>query len=118
MNFSTQFAEKGSYRSEHLLQYLDRWLDPWTEERASSRDYRLLFLDLAKSHLGDDVREFCWKRGYFLLYHYGCTTGVTQVNDTDLHGHFEKIYIEFEQTFFNDQQLIEPGFREPSCADC
>ncbi len=45
-------------------------------------------MDVAKSHLGDPIIEMAWTRGYLVLYHYGCTTGVAQVNDTDLNGGF------------------------------
>jgi hypothetical protein len=109
LNVSVQWAEKGSYRVEHILNFLKRWLDEWTPERASCHDYRILFMDVAKSHLGDPIIEMAWSRGYLVLYHYGCTTGVAQVNDTDLHGDFERHYLEFEQAAFNAQQLYDPG---------
>jgi hypothetical protein len=109
MNFSLQWAEKGSYRLEHIIRFLDRWLDPWTPARAEAHDYRILMLDVAGSHCGDEVVDFGWGRGYFVLYHYGCTTGVAQVNDTDLHGQFEKVYTEMEQMSFNEVQLLRPG---------
>ena len=48
--------------------------------------------------------------GYVTLFHYGCTTGVAQVNDTDLHAELERVYCELEQAAFNEQQLYEPGF--------
>jgi hypothetical protein len=109
MNLSLQWAEKGSYRLEHIIRFLDRWLDPWTAARAEAHDYRILMLDVAGSHCGDEVVDFGWGRGYFVLYHYGCTTGVAQVNDTDLHGQFEKVYCEMEQMSFNEVQLLRPG---------
>jgi len=48
-------------------------------------------------------------KGYVTLFHYGCTTGVAQINDTDLHGDMEAIYLEFEQAAFFEQQLYDPG---------
>ena len=108
-NVSLQWADKGSYRQEHILRYLGRWLDPWTDERAQSNDYRILMLDVAGSHIVDDVLDFAWSRGYIALFHYGCTTGVGQVNDTDLHGPFERVYLDHEQTSFNEQQMLRPG---------
>ena len=107
-NVSVAWAEKGSYRAAHLMRFLERWLDPWTEERARTHDYRILFLDVATSHIGDEIRDFAWSRGYIVQYHYGCTTGVAQVNDTDCHGDFEREYLEFEQSQFNHRQLFEP----------
>lgn len=32
-------APKGSYREEHVLGYLESWLDPWTTERSEANDY-------------------------------------------------------------------------------
>ena len=87
---SLSWAVKGSYRQEHILQYLKRWLDPWTPEREAAQDYRILFLDIASSHIGNEITEYAWSFGYITLYHYGGTTGVTQVNDTDNHADFEK----------------------------
>jgi hypothetical protein len=66
-------------------------------------------LDVAGSHLGDEVVEEAWRHGYVTIYHYGCTTGVAQVNDTDLHGAFEAAYLHLEQQAFVEQQLYDPG---------
>ena len=85
LRLSVQYADKGSYRKEKFIAYLERWLDPWTELRAERRDWRILFCGVAASHLGEDVMSLCHSRGYCLLYHYGSTTAVAQVNDTDLH---------------------------------
>ena len=103
------WAPLGSYREENIIAYLRRWLDPWTAERKASGDYRILYLDVATCHLGSKVAEVAWERGYVLLYHYGCTTGVAQVNDTDCHAAFESEYLEFEQISFNRRQSICPG---------
>ena len=108
-NVSVQWAEKGSYREEHLLSYMNRWLEPWTPERLRAQDYRILMMDVARSHVGANVLDLAFARGYVPLFHYGCTTGVCQVNDTDCHGAFQRIYIDFEQAFFNNQQLYDPG---------
>ena len=51
VNMTIIASPKGSYRTEHIFQFLDTWLDPWTEERAKRQDWRMLFLDVAKSHL-------------------------------------------------------------------
>ena len=103
------WAIKGSYRCDNLLAYLRRWLTPWSPERAAANDYRILSLDLAASHVHTDVEDFCWSCGYVPLYHYGCTTGVCQVNDTDCHCAFEAAYIELEQASFFNKMLIDPG---------
>lgn len=109
LKVSITWAVKGSYRLEHILAYLRRWLPEWTPERAAARDYRILMLDVAKSHCDPAVTDLAWARGYITLYHYGCTTGVAQVNDTDLHGDFERVYLEAETSAFMHQQYTDPG---------
>jgi hypothetical protein len=64
LNFSITWAVKGSYRTEHMLTFLDRWLDPWTADREQAQDYRILLLDVANSHLSDEVLERAWSSGY------------------------------------------------------
>ena len=109
LHMSIQWSEKGSYRQEHILRLLKNRLEPWTPERAASQDYRVLFMDVARSHVGDEVSDFAWTRGYIALFHYGCTTGVLQVNDTDNHCEFERLFVEFEQQSFNNKQLLDPS---------
>ena len=108
-NVSVQWAEKGSYRKAEIIEFLGRWLDPWSEARAKSHDYRIMYSDVARSHMGEDVVDFAWSRGYLFLFHYGGTTGVAQVNDTDCHQAFESTNLEFEHDAFNQRQLIDPG---------
>ena len=108
-NCTVQWADKGSYKKEHFIEFLRRHLDEWTPERAVHNDYRICYSDVAASHCGSDVQEFCWSRGYVMLYHFGGTTAVAQVNDTDCHGDFEQIYVNFEQEACNERQAIDPG---------
>lgn len=108
-NFSLMHSAKGSFRKEDILAYLVTWLDPWTEQRAKDNDYRLIFLDAARSHLGDDVEACAWARGYCTMWIYGGTTGVAQVNDTDCHMQFERTYLEFEQQAFTENQMLDPS---------
>ena len=109
MQVTVAFGPKGSYREDTIVQFIDRHLPPWTEERAASKDYGVLMLDVASSHCGDAVWQAAWAHGFVTLLHYGCTTGVAQVNDTALHGPLSRVYIDLEQAFFNEQQLHEPG---------
>ena len=78
LKVSIAWAAKGSYRLENILAYLRRWLPEWSPERAEARDYRILMLDVAKSHCDPADTDIAWSRGYITLYHYGCTTGVAQ----------------------------------------
>ena len=109
MRTSIQWAEKGSYRTENILAFLEKWLDPWNEMRERTQDWRILMLDVAKSHTGDEIVRFAHTRGYVTLYHYGCTTGIAQVNGTDCHGDLSRIYIELEMESFRVQQMYDPG---------
>ena len=108
LRMSFAFGEKGSYRSDTVRRFLERMLPPWSEERRRAQDYRILMLDIAGSHCKTEVTDFAWERGFIPLFHYGCTTGVAQVNDTDLHGHFERIYQMYEQENFTNKQLVDP----------
>jgi len=109
-NVSISWSSKGSYKGDDFVRYLERWLDPWTPQRAEQRDYRILMLDVAASHCDPRVADVAWARGYIVLYHYGCTTAVAQVNDTDLHMEFSRVYMLFEQEAFLQQQVLDPGF--------
>ena len=66
-------------------------------------------LDVAASTCGPEVVSFAHSRGYVVLYHYGGSTGVAQVNDTDLHAELSSMYLDLEQTGFHNQQMIDPG---------
>ena len=108
-NISFQAAEKGSYRQANILKYLETWLEPWTDARAAAKDWRVIMMDVAGSHVSDEVVQFCHARGYVCLYHYGCTTGIAQINDTDLHQELEAIYLELEMMSFHNKQMWDPA---------
>ena len=80
---------KGSYREEHILNYLETHLAPWSADR----HWRVLLLDAYAPQMTDNVRRLCWSKGYIVLIHGGGTTGVMQPNDTDLHQHLRRLYI-------------------------
>ena len=65
--------------------------------------------DVAASHCGPLVVAYAHSCGYAALYHYGGTTGVGQVSDSDCHGEYSMLYIDLEQTACNSQQLVDPG---------
>ena len=107
MSASVTWAPKGSYRHDDILGYIRRWCEEWTEARAAANDYRIFMLDVARSHIGKDIVDELWSRGYLCLYHYGGITGVIQVNDTDNHGQFEREYLLFEEAAFARRQNID-----------
>ena len=86
-----------------------KWFDPWSEGRARRGDYRILMMDVAKSHLSPELVELAWSRGYCVLIHYGCTTPIAQVNDTHCHADFSALYCELEQASMVEQRLFDPG---------
>ena len=106
---SFQTAPKGSYREEHVVIFLSRWLPEWTEQRAIDNDWRLLYLDAYSAHLTAEVHDLAFERGFVPMYHGGGTTGVAQVNDTDLHAAFERAYLDAEMESFLEQNLVDPG---------
>ena len=102
-------SEKGSYRVEHVTKFLLAHLEEWTEARAKSNDWRILYLDAFRPHLDSTIADVAWDRGCVVLYHGGGTTGVAQVNDTDLHFQFEQIYLGCEDAAFLRRQLSDPS---------
>ena len=107
MSVAVTWSPKGSYRHEDILGYIRRWCPEWSEARAAAKDYRIMLLDVARSHIGNAIVDELWSRGYICLYHYGGVTGVIQVNDTDNHAQFEREYLEFEERSFIRRQEID-----------
>ncbi len=64
--------------------------------------------DAYRAHEGRAVLRLAWKHRYVLIFHGGGTTGVAQVNDTQLHGPLSKAYQELEM-----QDLFEQLSRNP-----
>ena len=111
---SFAFAEKGSYRVEHVLAFLQRHLKPWTPERAAAHDWRILQLDAFRPHVDPAVFDMCRDHGYVLVLHGGGTTGVCQVNDTDIHGPFSAEYVVREELSLHVQSLVQGSSWTPT----
>ena len=109
MSVSVTWSPKGSYRHGDILRYISRWCEEWTEARAAANDYRIMLLDSARSHIGSDIVDALWARGYICLYHYGGVTGVIQVNDTDNHAQFQREYLFLEEKSFARRQEADPS---------
>ena len=92
-----------------MVDYLERTLDAWSPDRAAAGDYRILMLDSYKSHFHEDIERVAWEHGYLVLYHYGCTTGVCQINDVALHATFKRIFLDLERADFIRRQYEDPG---------
>ena len=108
-NVSVAFQVKGSYRAEDMIFFLEKWLDTWSLTRDQTNDWRLLLLDSYRAHFDPRIQECAWLRGYVILFHYGNTTGVTQVNDIALHAAFKRIYVHYEVEDFVERALVDPG---------
>ena len=104
-----QVAPKGSYRAEHVAEFLKAALPNWTPARAAARDWRILYLDAYKAHFAEEVVAAAWERGFVCLWHGAGTTGVMQVDDAHLHASLERIYLDMEAASFSYQQYWNPG---------
>ena len=82
----------GSYREHDILDFLDKWLEPWV----AGREWELLFLDAYAPGLTDNVQRLCWSRGYICVTHGGGASMVSQTNDTDLHLWVRKRFVELQ----------------------
>ena len=58
---------KGSYREEHLLNFLENHLEPW----GPYRRWELVFLDAYAPGLTNNIQRLCWSRGYVEITHGG-----------------------------------------------
>ena len=68
-----------------------------------------MYLDAYAAHLTQEVKDLAFERGFVVVYHGGGSTGVCQVNDTDLHAAFEREYKDAELVSFFEQNLVDPG---------
>ena len=90
-----QWAEKGSYRLQHLLTYISRLP---TQNAAMFEQLRVPFtLDNYSVHCLPEVEQALYDKGYFLILIGGGITGDVQVNDTRYHNPSKKKYRQIEQ---------------------
>ena len=108
----------GSYREEHVLTFLERHLEPMWE----GRQWRIMLMDAYKAQMTDNVRRLCWSRGYVVVIHGGGATAITQPNDTDLHQHLRRSYVEKETAVAVKHARLDPKAthygRPEDCIDC
>jgi hypothetical protein len=98
-------SDSASYRLEHVLDWMDKALEPWSE----GRELRLLLCDAYSAHDDEAVRRLAWSKGYIVLYVGGGTTGAVQTNDTHLHRFLDEQYTELEQMSLLDDGELEPN---------
>ena len=95
---------KGSYREDDVLNYIEHRLEPMTD----GRRWRILLLDAYSAHLSERVRVCAWQRGYVVVTHGGGASAVTQTNDTDLHAHIKRMYLDLEMADAVEQMKVKP----------
>ena len=95
---------KGSYREEDVLDFIENRLEPMTD----GRRWRILLLDAYSAHLSKRVRVCAWHRGYVVITHGGGASAVTQTNDTDLHAHIKRAYLDMEMADAVEQMRLKP----------
>ena len=97
-------APKGSYREDDVLNFIEQRLEPMTE----GRRWRILLLDAYSAHLTERVRRCAWHKGYVVITHGGGASSICQTNDTDLHAHLKRLYIEMEMADALEQMRLKP----------
>ena len=98
-------TEKGSYKEPDVYRYLERHMEPW----GPTRRWRILFCDAYSAHDSHAIRKLAWARGYILMYHGGGSTGVVQVNDTDLHYFISQMYVQMEMLDLHERNELFTG---------
>ncbi len=106
-------SDSGSYREEHVLTYLRRWLPEWSQSREAKRDYGIILLDAYTAHKSLAVKELARERGYLRIMYGGGITSILQWNDTDLHARIERSILELENDDFH-RQLEKRPWRVPT----
>ena len=97
-------APKGSYREDDVLNFIEQRLPAKTADR----HWRILLLDAFSAHLSDRVRMCAWHKGYVTIIHGGGASAVAQPNDTDLHAHVKRLYMELEMADAIEQMRLRP----------
>lgn len=105
---TAQVSNSGSYRTEHVLTFLERAL-PATADTALAGHWRLIYCDRYRAHESDAMLRLAWQHRAIVLLHGGGTTGVAQVNDTHLHGPLSKAYQELEMHLGVVKLILEPN---------
>ena len=116
--FTAQVGPKGSYRTEHVVEFLRRHLEPSSD----GRDWRIIMADFYGPHADTAVFDLCWSRQYVLILVGGGVTGILQVMDTHLHHCLSQRYTELEMLDLLEQERVRPRgcptrSRESCCRD-
>ena len=93
-DMNVQFAQKGSYRLENMLEMVNHLKN--RHHIFTHKDYALYILDDYSVHLQDELRKHLLQQGYVLVVIGGGITGDIQINDTHLHHQLKAKYREKE----------------------
>ena len=94
--FKVLVSNSASMRQEHILDYL-AWILPLLRGPGDDGAWRILLCDAYRAHVADSITRLAWTHKYVVVFVGGGATGVVQVNDTHLHGHLSRDYLEREQ---------------------
>ena len=102
-----QVQENGSYRSEDVVEALDRMLP----NAAHSQESIIVMLDWYSGHLTEEVAELVRRKGHVLVFLGGGCTPFTQINDTHLHALVTKLLIQVENQWAHEERrrLVSMG---------
>ena len=105
-----QFAPKGSYRFEQVMEFLQ-----WSLARAAPEEATIVFLDWFAPHLHLRIDEFLMEGNNACLRIGGGTTPYMQSGDTRRHGPYTKAYKKLETENAERQLRLRPRSL-PSCS--
>ncbi len=99
-----QTQEKGSYRTDDMIAFLD-WALPTA---ACPSESIVVILDWFAPHLSEEVHELVSSKGHVLLHHGGGVTGLEQVNDTHLHACLQRLMEQAEVRIAHEKRKENP----------
>jgi len=100
-----QFAQKGSYRTEHVLAFLDWWAAPVTRVA----DTIVMVLDWFAPHLDERVDHLLHDAKHAVLRIGGGLTPDVQVGDTHRHGPLTRVYRDLEAEDAQRELSLRPS---------
>ena len=103
---TAQWSDKGSYRVEHVLKYIESL--PAIPICFAPEKRRIFTLDDYPGHLVPEVEVAFFKKGYFLIIIRGGITGNIQVNDTSYHRQAKELYRQHEMELMLEKLQNDP----------
>lgn len=91
-NVKVQFGPKGSYRTEHVLE----WLKHDLGEADGNGNLEVVYLDWFAAHLAEEVQDFIMSQGHVPLFIPGGATPWVATLDTHCHAPYQKEYTNLE----------------------